>query len=76
MRKWQIFLNFSAEGGSGKYSLISVHKVRFQVQQATTKQRSTMWFMGVLVYGRPTLSSTTARKTAIPKSSVKDVLRM
>jgi hypothetical protein len=23
-----------------------VHKVRFQVQQATTKQRSTMWFMG------------------------------
>jgi hypothetical protein len=34
------------QSGCDKYSLISTHKVQFQVQQATTKQRSTMCFMG------------------------------
>jgi hypothetical protein len=45
--------------------LVSIHKVWyrvwfqvwFQVQQATTQQKSTMWFKGVLVYGHSTLAS-------------------
>jgi hypothetical protein len=50
---WQLYtLELIAldQSGSDKYSLISVHKVRyrvqFQVQQATTKQSFTIWFMG------------------------------